>query len=180
MDIYDITASALTAQRLRMDTIASNLANVNSTRKEDGSVGAYRRKAVVFAPLMETASESSNKPQAPIASSIGKGDEVPMRPASNGLSIGPDGRPLLKATIREGVSKGVGVEVVAIEEDTKTPMRRIYDPSHPDADAKGYVELPNINPVTEMVDMIAATRAYEANVTALQSGKSMMQAAMEL
>lgn len=180
MDIYDITASALTAQRLRMDTIASNLANVNSTRKEDGTVGAYRRKNVIFAPLYDAAAEQANKPKSPIASNMAKSGDVPMRAAPNGLSIGPDGKPLLTAHIHDGVSKGVGVEVVGIEEDTKTPMRLIYDPSHPDANKDGYVEMPNINPVTEMVDMIAATRAYEANVTALQSGKSMMQAALEL
>lgn len=72
-----------------------------------------------------------------------------------------------------------GVEVAGVVED-QLPNRRIYDPGHPDADAQGYVELPNVNPVTEMVDLIAASRAYEANVTAMQTAKSMFTKTLEL
>jgi flagellar basal-body rod protein FlgC len=72
-----------------------------------------------------------------------------------------------------------GVEVAAVVED-ELPNRRIYDPGHPDADARGYVELPNVNPATEMVDLIAASRAYEANVTALQTAKAMFTKTLEL
>jgi flagellar basal-body rod protein FlgC len=72
-----------------------------------------------------------------------------------------------------------GVEVAGVVEDP-TPNRRIYDPGHPDADPQGYVELPNVNPVTEMVDLIAASRAYEANVTAMQTAKSMFTKTLEL
>jgi flagellar basal-body rod protein FlgC len=70
--------------------------------------------------------------------------------------------------------------VTQIVEDEKTPMRLVYDPSHPDANKDGYVEFPNINPVTEMVDMISATRAYEANVNSIQAARSMGKAAMEI
>jgi flagellar basal-body rod protein FlgC len=171
MDVYDITASALTAQRLRMDTISSNLANVNTTHRDDGSLGAYRRRNVVFATTLNEAQQSYGGPGGP---------ELPMRPSPGGFSIGPDGRPLLRASVQESSFNGAGVQVQQIVEDTKTPMRMIYDPSHPDANTDGYVEMPNVNVVSEMVDMISASRAYEANVTAFQSAKSMAQAALEM
>ncbi len=174
MDIFDITASALTAQRLRLDTIASNLANVNTTHKEDGSVGAYRRKNVVFGPLLDAASDRLYKGGSGLAGSI------PMRPSSSGMSIGPNGEPVFNLYASKNTTSGTGVEVLQITEDSETPMRLVYDPSHPDANGDGYVEMPNVNPITEMVDMISATRAYEANVTALQSAKSMMQSALEI
>ncbi|MEM0951456.1 MAG: flagellar basal body rod protein FlgC [Cyanobacteria bacterium P01_H01_bin.74] len=174
MDAFDIAASALTAQRLRMDTISSNLANVNTTRKADGSIGAYRRKNVVFAPLLEE--------------KAGFKDDLPDfvgNDTSNSLSFGDSSSSEsghIKGHIRfqEPVSDSLGVSVVQISEDTETPMRMVFDPSHPDADSDGYVEMPNINIVTEMVDMISASRAYEANVTALQSTKGMAQAAIQI
>jgi flagellar basal-body rod protein FlgC len=176
MDAYDITASALTAQRLRLDTISSNLANVNTTRKADGSLGAYRRKSVVFAPLLESASQKFKSP-----GSGGVMDNFPMRPSSNGVSIGADGKPFIHIQIEQNVgNEGEGVQVMQIADDSTTPLRKIYDPSHPDADKEGYVEMPNVNVVTEMVDMISASRAYEANVTALQSEKGMAQAALDI
>ena len=76
-------------------------------------------------------------------------------------------------------SAGGGVKAVQIVDDP-SPMRRVYDPSHPDADAQGYVTLPNVNPVTEMVDMMTATRAYEANIAAIDSAKSMAQQALSI
>jgi flagellar basal-body rod protein FlgC len=76
-------------------------------------------------------------------------------------------------------SEARGVEVAAVVEDAQ-PSRRVYDPGHPDADAEGYVELPNVNTVTEMVDLISASRAYEANVTALQTAKAMFAKTLEL
>jgi flagellar basal-body rod protein FlgC len=176
MDAFDITASALTAQRLRMDTISSNLANVNTARKADGTVGAYHRKNVVFAPILD---EAANQFGLPFSTGNTAGS-LSMKPAKTGISIGPDGKPLLTIGITHSESGGAGVQVMGIKDDNKTPMRLVYDPSHPDANAQGYVEMPNINVVTEMVDMISASRAYEANVTALQSVKGMSQAALEL
>lgn len=176
MDSFDITASALTAQRLRMDAISSNLANVNTTRKADGSIGAYRRKNVVFAPILEQAGNQFGLP----VGRNGGGEGLPLRPAKNGFSISADGRPLITASISHAEFAGAGVQVTQITEDDKTPMRKVYDPQHPDASADGYVEMPNVNVVTEMVDMISASRAYEANVTALQSVKGMNQAALEI
>jgi flagellar basal-body rod protein FlgC len=137
----EISASGLTAQRLRMDVISNNIANVNTTRTEQG--GPYRRKRVIF---QEKRSE-------------------------------PNFRELLQNTLLNAT--GEGIRVVAIEEDN-APFRLVYDPSHPDADEDGYVRMPNVNIVTEMVDMISATRSYEANVTAINSVKSMISKALEI
>jgi flagellar basal-body rod protein FlgC len=182
MDAYDITASALTAQRLRMDTIASNLANVNTTRKADGSVGAYHRRNVIFAPILEQANSqfASGGGFSPMGGGSSFAESLPMMPSKTGISMGPDGTPMLHASVSTAHTGGAGVQVLGIDEDSKTPMRMIFDPGNPDADAKGYVEMPNVNVVTEMVDMISASRAYEANVTALQSAKGMAQSALEL
>jgi flagellar basal-body rod protein FlgC len=186
MDAFDITASALTAQRLRMDVISSNLANVNTTRKADGTLGGYRRKNVVFAPVLDQAANRFGVPVTSNGSSSGQGGNnsavLPLRAAEHGMSLGTDGKPMLSAgiSIAQAQFNGAGVHVTQIVEDDKTPMRLVYDPSNPDANEKGYVEMPNVNVVTEMVDMIAASRAYEANVTALQSVKGMNQAALEI
>lgn len=133
------SASGLTAERLRMDIIAQNLANANTTRTEAG--GPYRRKLVVFAPREEE----------------------------------QDFRKLLDRQI----STGRGVRAVQITED-QSPFRKVYDPAHPDANSEGIVEMPNVNPVMEMVDLIAATRAYEANLAAMNSAKTMISRALEL
>ncbi len=138
----DISASGLTAQRLRMDTISENIANVNTTRTAAG--GPYRRKVVVF-----ESRELENR--------------------FSGL--------LNKAL--EAQKIGEGVRVVKIAEDN-TPFKMVYDPNHPDANAQGYVRMPNVNIVTEMVNMISATRAYEANVTAVKSSKDIALKSLEI
>jgi flagellar basal-body rod protein FlgC len=142
MDFFnslDISASAMSAERTRMNLISSNLANANSTRSAEG--GPYKRKDAVFkaSPLEGSFSTAMNQ-------------------ATRGLSR---------------------VEVTGIVEDT-SPPRVQYDPSHPDADLKGYVSLPNVNVIEEMADMISATRTYEANVTAAQATKSMALKTLEL
>ncbi|HWT76292.1 MAG TPA: flagellar basal body rod protein FlgC [Mobilitalea sp.] len=140
MSGLNISASGMTAQRLRLDIISQNIANVNTTRDENGNV--YRRKTVVF-------SEKDNTPFS----------DVLMKTA------GTDGN---------------GVKVTQIAEDTKTEMRKVYDPSHPDADADGYVTYPNVNVVQEMTDMIDASRSYEANVTAFNATKNMAMKGLEV
>lgn len=173
MDAFDISASAMTAQRLRLDVIASNLANVNTTRQNDGSLGAYKRRNTVFAPILQQKMG-------------GFADAMPMKQSGMISLDGPrriafeNGIPTLKATISHNTVEGTGVKVVEISEDDKTPLKLVYDPSHPDANADGYVAYPNINPVTEMVDMISATRAYEANVSAIQAAKTFGKAAMDI
>ena len=179
MDAYDITASALTAQRFRLDVISGNLANVNTTRRADGSRGPYLRKNVVFKELLaQTQSGKKGIKQFPLAN---------LKPSSQmedkgfTMAMGADGTPVFKTgiTSQQGPGGG-GVEINQIIEDTTTPTKKVYDPSHPDADKDGYVELPNINAVTELVDMISATRAYEANVTAFQSTKAMNKASLDI
>jgi flagellar basal-body rod protein FlgC len=145
-DALDISGSALSAERLRMDVTAENLANANTTRGANGA--AYRRKVVVL------------EQQA-------------------GAGASSFGNQLASAMSRGGGQQPGGVQVSAIAEDT-TPNRRVYDPGHPDADAQGYVEMPNVDSVTEMVDLISASRAYEANVTAMQAAKTLFTKTLEL
>ena len=141
----DASASGLTAERLRMDVISNNIANVNTTRTEGG--GPYQRKYVVFRPR-----ENSGQEFAGVLSS---------------------------AMNQAGPKVGAGVRAVGIVADD-TQGKLVFDPGHPDANADGYVELPNVNIVTEMVDMITASRAYEANVTAVNAAKSMAMKALDM
>ncbi len=134
-----ISASALRAERLRLDAIASNLANANTTRTPEG--GPYRRRNVVF--------------------------------VARGLES--DFAETIAALAEAGARRGV--EVAGVVEDP-TPPRVVFDPGHPDADAEGYVAYPNVNPVLEMVDLVTATRAYEANVQAINATKRMSEAAL--
>jgi flagellar basal-body rod protein FlgC len=139
----EISASGLTAERLRMDVSAENLANAQTTRGTDGQ--PYRRKEVI---LQET-------------------------PGSFGASLSA-------AMCSSKGTQGGGVQVAGVVQDTATPLKRVYDPGHPDADAQGYVSMPNVDTVTEMVDLISAQRAYEANVTAMQAAKQMFSRTLEL
>lgn len=132
-----ISASGLSAERLRMDTIASNISNASTTRGENGK--PYVRKIAVFQENLNQAIQTPDHPE-------------------DGL---------------------LGVKAVGIEED-KSPLRKVYDPSNPDADKDGYVTMPNVNILNEMADMIAATRSYEANVSAITAEKSMFSKALEI
>lgn len=142
------TASALTSQRLRMDVISSNIANVDTTRGKivNGEWEPYRRKSVT---LTEKEGQFSNFLQ------------VAMGKTSN-------------------KSVGQGVTVSKINEDQETPFKLVYNPTHPDANEEGYVEMPNIDILTEMVDLISSTRSYEANVTVFNANKSMLTKALEI
>jgi flagellar basal-body rod protein FlgC len=142
----EVSASGLSAERVAMDVIANNLANVNTTRTPEG--GAFKRQLVVFAQKQSTTGETDFDP----IDSSGANDP--------------------------GKSTD-GVEAVGIVNDPG-PDRLVYDPTHPDADANGYVHMPNIDAVKEMVDMIAASRAYQANVTAIQESRNMGNASMNL
>lgn len=130
-DTLDISASALLAQRTRMDTIAANVAGMNITRNAAGEAEPYRRRFVVFAP--------------------GQAHD-PARP---------------------------GVHVAAVGLDM-SGFRRVHEPGHPDADASGWVRYPNVDLITEQVNMIEASRAYEANITMMQLSKAMMNATLRM
>ena len=130
-DIMNISASGMTANRLRIDVIADNIANAETTRAPEG--GPYKRKRVIFAEYLRRAQRA-------------------YKPA--------------------------GVRVVKIDEDPSYKL--VYDPTHPDADENGYVKMPNVNVLREMVDLINAQRAYEANVTAFNTVKTMVNSALNI
>ena len=133
----DISASGLAAERLRMETVANNIANAHSTRTADG--GPYRRRQVVFSSVLDSAA---------------------------GLSTGT----------HTGLK---GVQVVGIE-TSNAELPRVFNPSHPDADADGFLLMPNISVPEEMVDLITASRAYDANLKALRSFRQMVEQSLSL
>lgn len=131
-DTFAISGSGLTSQRLRLDLIANNIANVHTTRTQEG--GPYQRLVPVFAQRL---------------------------------------------AMVKGTSQGAGVAVTGILED-ESPPRLVYEPGHPEADEQGFISYPNINVANEMVDMIGATRAYEANATVIEAAKDLAEKAMEI
>lgn len=138
----NISASGLTAERLRMDLISENIANANTTRTPSGT--PYRRKVAVFR-------EQEASPF-----------DAVLANASN-----------------SNTSSGKGVEIAGIMED-QSPFKKEYNPNHPDSDEEGYVSLPNVEIVNEMINLISASRAYEANVTSVNNTKSMAMKALEI
>lgn len=136
-DVFKISASGMRAQRMRMEVISTNLANIHTTRTEEG--GPFVKKEVVF-----------------------KQSDVSDKPFGAMLSKKID-----------------GVKVDEVQESEK-PFEKVYDPNHPDADAKGYVNFPNVNLMEEMADMIAATRAYEANINVINTTKEMAIKTLEI
>ncbi len=136
-----ISASGMAVQRLRMDIIAQNIANINTTRTANG--GPYRRRLVTVQ------------------------ENIDSKPFSQFLSE------------RSNAFTGQGIKATGIVEDP-TPLKTIYDPGHPDADEQGYVQMPNVDNLKEMVDMISATRSFEANVTAFNAAKSMAIKGLEI
>ena len=143
----NISATGLSANRVRLDVISDNMANINSTRTTEG--GPFRRGRVVMRPRTE----------------------------------GPYWRtPFVPRELDNGI--GRGVRVVEIQKDTSTEPRYVYDPQHPDAilsgPREGYVEMPNVDMVTEMTDMISASRSYEANAAIIEGSKSMFQRALDI
>ena len=143
MDLFNAlntSSSGLSAQRLRMNLISSNLANINTTRTAQG--GPYRRKEAIFAAV----------------------------------PVGRTFRNMLAAHMAADITE---VMVAGVTED-QSPYKKKYDPQHPDANAQGYVLLPNINLMEEMVNMISATRSYEANVAAIKATRNMALKALEI
>ena len=138
---FDICGSGMTAERFRMDTISENIANVNTTRTQDGT--PYTRKIVTF-------------------------EEKQLNPSfEDSLSSAKS-------------FQGDGVKVSKVYDDTETYYTMVYDPSHPDANKDGYVAYPNVNTVTEMTNLIDASRAYEANVTAFDAMKSIATSGIDI
>jgi flagellar basal-body rod protein FlgC len=140
--VFAVVGSALDSQRQRLNIIAGNLANAESTRSPNG--GPYIRRDVVF---------QATSTQTPFHSVFNSAFGDPSEPS--------------------------GVRITDIIEDSR-PLRTVYDPDHPDADDKGYLHLPNVNPIEEMVNLMSATRAYEANIAVLETGKTMTLRALEM
>jgi flagellar basal-body rod protein FlgC len=143
--VMNVSGSALEAERLRAEVVASNMANANTTRTPEG--GPYKRQEVVF--------ESSAMDQGTFANH------------------------LLSANSAEANGDIGGVKIAAVVSDNSSGMRR-YDPGNPDADKNGYVTYPDINPLTEMVDLMSATRSYDMNSSAVQATKNMISASIDI
>lgn len=155
---FDISGYGLSAQRVRVNTISSNIANANTTRTDEG--GPYRRKEVVFKAI--DFEKMLNSKIAKENNALGYED-----PLDEGLR-GEKPYPALTSVVIDKI----------VRDDSNFKLK--YDPSHPDADANGYVAYPNVNPVVEMADLIEATRAYQANVSAFQSAKTMANNAITM
>lgn len=148
---FDISGYGLSAQRVRVNTISSNIANANTTRTDEG--GPYRRREVVFRAF------DFNKV---LNEKLGKNNQqLKYEDPLNEGDLGKEPKPAI-----------MSVYIHKIARDDREPLMK-YDPSHPDANSEGYVAYPNVNPVVEMADLIEATRAYQANVAAFQSAKNM-------
>lgn len=166
-DAFDIAASGMHAQRINMDAISSNIANINTTRRPDGSLGPYIKKEVTFSAIYDQ--------------KLKQGMSNFSSPSSSSAHFDPSTGTML---INGGVSMNqgqasTGVQVAGIVPG-KDAIKTIYDPSNPDANADGYVQMPNINIVEEMVGMVTASRAYEANSVAAENAKTMISAAMKI
>jgi len=158
--VMDVTGSALKAERVRAEVVASNMANAETTKTATG--GPYQRQHVVF--------QQTGGGFADALQSQGIGSSL----SGNGVSFASMSTPLNGSATIPG-----GVEVSGIVTDNSAPLER-YDPGNPDADDKGFVAYPDINPLTEMVDLMGATRAYGMNASALQAEKGMLTASLDI
>jgi flagellar basal-body rod protein FlgC len=157
-DSFDISASGMSAERYRMDIISQNMANANTTRTEDG--GAYVRKVVTFQEKTD---------------SSGSGFSHVLGTAASNLT-----RHLCDTGSAKLTSAGSGVKIGGVYDDTWTEETLAYDPENPDADENGYVHYPNVNVITEMTNMIDASRGYEANEAAFEATKSIALKGLEM
>lgn len=158
LNSFDISGYGLSAQRVRVNTISSNIANAQTTRTDEG--GPYRRQEVVFKAV--DFNKVYNQALESETSQLGYSD--PLKEGLSGLKPTP---------------AITSVVVDKITRDDAAPKMK-YDPSHPDADTNGYVAYPNINPVIEMADLVEATRSYQANVAAFESAKNMASGAITI
>jgi flagellar basal-body rod protein FlgC len=162
--LMSTSGGAMQAERMRAEVVAANMANAETTHTATG--GPYRRQHVVFAAnqgdngflnSMAAASGASGSP----AFSSAMSSAMPSMPSLDPNAVAP------------------GVHIARVIEDSTAPLKR-YDPGHPDADASGYVSYPDINPLTEMVDLMGATRAYGLNSSAVQAEKGMITSALDI
>lgn len=161
-DVINTSATGMVANRYWLDTIAGNVANANSTRTAEG--GPYRRRVPVFQEVMKDAMSEMMEED---WDHTQIGNEITAAVAGEAMDT--------EAT----KAKGLGVATAGVEEDA-SPLKVVYQPGHPDADAEGYVNMPNVDVIKEMVDMISAQRAYDANVQITNAAKSMINKALEI
>jgi len=154
-----VSASGMSAQRKRMETIAENIANADATRSAEG--GPYRRKETVFRSVDVERTRNESRPEHQVSLHRTSPAHLPGR---------------VPSTTQESISKVEASEVQA-QEDL---FDLVYEPGHPDADEEGFVRMPNVNTVTQMVDMIAATRAYEANLSAMKAYQAIVEKSLEI
>ncbi|OQX84932.1 MAG: flagellar basal body rod protein FlgC [Candidatus Latescibacteria bacterium 4484_7] len=152
----EISAAGLSVQRMRLDVIAENLANVETTKTAKGE--PYRKKRVVIKAVKDRARPAAGQMEFSRIMESNTG-YIPLRLGRHSASEIPEG---------------------SVKTDDKTPFTLRYEPGHPDADKNGFVKYPNVNVIDEMVDMVTASRAYEANVTAIQTAKDMFLKAIEI
>jgi flagellar basal-body rod protein FlgC len=157
--LMETSGSAMQAERMRAEVVAANMANAETTRTESGS--PYRRQHVVF------------------AADQGDTGFLGSFADATGPIFAPDGLSQARLGSMEGNSVAPGVHIAQVVEDSAPPLKR-YDPGHPDAGPDGYVAYPDINPLTEMVDLMGATRAYGLNSSAVQAEKGMITSALEI
>jgi flagellar basal-body rod protein FlgC len=167
--VMDVSASALKAERIRAEVVASNMANAETTRTPEG--GPYQRHSVVFE------AEGGSSFQSSLMSQMNDGMSDGMGGFDTGFNSG----------ITDDLSSGItasngapgGVAVTGVIADQSAPLRR-FDPQHPDAGPDGYVSYPDINPVTEMTDLMGATRSYGMNASAVQAEKNMVTSSLDI
>jgi flagellar basal-body rod protein FlgC len=166
--MMETSGSAMQAERMRAEVVAANMANAETTRTATG--GPYRRQHVVFAANSGNSDFAGTLNDAAGNSALGSFASTSL-PSSLNNSIND--------SLTGSSSTSPGVHIAAVVEDTSAPLKR-YDPGHPDAGPDGYVSYPDINPLTEMVDLMGATRAYGLNSSAVQAEKGMISSALEI
>jgi flagellar basal-body rod protein FlgC len=157
--MMETSGGAMQAERMRAEVVAANMANSETTRTAEG--GPYRRQLVVFAAKTGDPNFLNSLTDASDGLETGAGSQLSVLNAGSAGSVAP------------------GVEIAQVVTDAAPPLKR-YDPGHPDAAADGYVSYPDINPLTEMVDLMGATRAYGLNSSAVQAEKGMIAASLEI
>jgi flagellar basal-body rod protein FlgC len=176
--MMETSGSAMQAERMRAEVVAANMANAETTRTANG--GVYHRQHVVFAANAgdpEFATSFNAAALTPAEGIAATGTIASGSPTAATLPTLP--APLLPLNLNNSASTAPGVHIAAVVEDTSPPLKR-YDPGNPDAGPDGYVSFPDINPLTEMVDLMGATRAYGLNSAAVQAEKGMITSALEI
>jgi flagellar basal-body rod protein FlgC len=166
--VMDISSSALQAERVRAEVVAANMANAETTRTADG--GPYRRQHVVF---QQAGGDGFAQ------SLLGNGGMDGSGGFSGSSMAGGSGFGSSFGSSIGSMSVPGGVQVTGVVSDASAPLER-YDPTHPDAGPDGYVAYPDINPLTEMVDLMGATRSYGLNATAVQAEKNMVSSSLDI